>query len=52
MQTHTCETIIDICHKVYEEQEKEFSQSVQRVQYDYKLGTEAEENMLIDESDR
>ncbi|KAH8551219.1 JAB1/Mov34/MPN/PAD-1 ubiquitin protease-domain-containing protein [Umbelopsis sp. PMI_123] len=51
MQTHTCETIIDICHKVYEEQEKEFSQSVQRVQYDYKLGTEAEENMLIDESD-
>lgn len=52
MEAHTCETIIDICRKVYEEQEKELALTAQRVRYDCKSHAEAEGIMLLDDSDR
>lgn len=52
MEAHTCETIIDICRKVYEEQGKELALTAQRVKYDCKSHAEAEETMLLEESDR
>jgi hypothetical protein len=52
MEAHTCETIIDICRKVYEEQGKELALTAQRVRYDCKSYAEAEETMLLDESNR
>ncbi|KAI8582901.1 hypothetical protein K450DRAFT_225371 [Umbelopsis ramanniana AG] len=50
MEAHTCETIIDICRKVYEEQGKELALTAQRVKYDCKSDAKLEETMLLSES--
>lgn len=52
MEKHTTDTIIDISRKIYEEQEKEFALSTERIQYNCDSDTVGDENMLLDDSDR
>jgi hypothetical protein len=52
MERHTADSILDISRKIYEEQEKEFAQTGQRVQYNSSVGSGEQENMLLDDSIR
>jgi hypothetical protein len=52
MEKHTTDTIIDISRKVYEEQEKEFALTTERIKYNCDSDTVGDENMLLDNSDR